>query len=146
MSTHNICFDGEIRKILVLLGWKKLLTWSYDYGRWRDESQYCILNIVIPYHTYPKIWMCVFDLSTVCLTCADKPASTLIRAVWSGSGLDWFFRHISPNISVIIFFEVNFVTFAYFLYLWQDTYMCHTGMIFTLSFLTSAPKKQWTSR
>ena len=23
MSTHNICFHGEIRKILVLFGWKK---------------------------------------------------------------------------------------------------------------------------
>ena len=23
MSTHNICFRGEIRKISILLGWKK---------------------------------------------------------------------------------------------------------------------------
>ena len=29
MSTHNICFCGEIRKISTLLDWKKGLNWSY---------------------------------------------------------------------------------------------------------------------
>ena len=29
MSTHNICFLGEIRKMSVLFGWKKCLTWRY---------------------------------------------------------------------------------------------------------------------
>ena len=30
MSTHNICFRREIRKLLVIFGWKKCLIWSYD--------------------------------------------------------------------------------------------------------------------
>ena len=29
ISTHNICFNGEIRKISVLFGWKKHLNWRY---------------------------------------------------------------------------------------------------------------------
>ena len=29
MSTHNICFRGEIRKIAVLFCWKKCLNWNY---------------------------------------------------------------------------------------------------------------------
>ena len=31
MSTHNICFRGEIRKISVLFGRKNGFIWSYDY-------------------------------------------------------------------------------------------------------------------
>ena len=30
MSTHNICFHGEIRKISVLFDWKKCLNRNYD--------------------------------------------------------------------------------------------------------------------
>ena len=30
MSTHNICFHGEIRKIVVFSGWKRYLTWGYE--------------------------------------------------------------------------------------------------------------------
>ena len=29
MSTHNICFRGEIRKISIHLDWKKHLYWGY---------------------------------------------------------------------------------------------------------------------
>ena len=31
MSTHNICFHGEIRKISAFFGWKKRLICCYDY-------------------------------------------------------------------------------------------------------------------
>ena len=30
MSTHNICFGGEIRKTSVHFGWKKCLIWAMD--------------------------------------------------------------------------------------------------------------------
>ena len=32
MSTHNIGFRGEIRKMPLLLDWKKRLNYSYDYA------------------------------------------------------------------------------------------------------------------
>ena len=38
MSTHNICFRGEIRKISTLLDWKKHLSKSYE----------CVLLLFIP--------------------------------------------------------------------------------------------------
>ena len=31
MSTHNICFHGEIRKLLPIFGRKRHLMWSYGY-------------------------------------------------------------------------------------------------------------------
>ena len=34
MSTHNICFLGEIRKMSVLLGTKKCVNWRYVHVAW----------------------------------------------------------------------------------------------------------------
>ena len=36
MRTHNICFHGKIRKISILVGYKKWLIWIYAYqiGKW----------------------------------------------------------------------------------------------------------------
>ena len=38
MSTHNICFHWEIRKISAAFGWKKCLTCCYVY-EWADWSE-----------------------------------------------------------------------------------------------------------
>ena len=46
MSTHNVCFFGELRKISILLNWKKKnLIKSYTDGQidgWNTEWLYCI--------------------------------------------------------------------------------------------------------
>ena len=62
VSTQNICFCGEIRKISVLFCWKKCLIWSYDtvwpcnamMTIYHIYSNKCLLPIKYPSHIYGK--------------------------------------------------------------------------------------------
>ena len=68
MSTCDICFCGEIRKISAFFGWKNRLICCYVFlgnpNKWQAfdpdlHHQYTVFTLIIeasPYHTCPKIW------------------------------------------------------------------------------------------
>ena len=48
MSTHNVCFHGDIRKISLIFDWKSALSEAMYNGYF--------LTLELMYHIYPKYW------------------------------------------------------------------------------------------
>ena len=65
MSTHNICFCGEIRKISAFFGWKKRLICCYDWGTSNEYPQQNVFTLNI--QSTLKIWTSHFVCQLVCL-------------------------------------------------------------------------------
>ena len=69
MSTHNICFHGEVRKISILLDWKKHLIKSYgwNFGKFvslkifvhdrTNNAIFCFHLFLIKYNIYDWYWV-----------------------------------------------------------------------------------------
>ena len=72
MSTHNICFWGEIRKISIHLDWKSILSRSMDYTQHRFHG-----DIKKAINTF---WLKKKMLSRV-MTAKDTPANLQTTAV-----------------------------------------------------------------
>ena len=64
MINHNICFHGQIRKISILLDWKKHLFKSYEQAwDWRTDEKIWILDkkSEISCHPFQKCHFCNFQ-------------------------------------------------------------------------------------
>ena len=63
MSTHNLCFCGEIRKIPIHIGCEKHYGTMFNY---RIYPEYW--DTSIPYHACPKIWKSPFSYLLIIAT------------------------------------------------------------------------------
>ena len=72
MSTHNICFCWEIRKISAFFGWKKRLICCYEFHINIESSQvYCYSFLpscsIFSHYNVMYSEICIFKISSTCI-------------------------------------------------------------------------------
>ena len=101
MNTHNICFRGEIRKILVLLDWKNILSRAMNI---LSEYQYPNYSKYLASHAWANNIRSRWNSKSLTrVSTACHPASTFWMHKQESSGLSNFYDEhgkwlLCPNI------------------------------------------------